>query len=78
MIVIGESTDKIIESLGCYAKWIRATTMDDAVNKAYSLAVLAETVLLSTACASFDMFHDYADRGKKFKEAVKRVVIANA
>ena len=73
LIIIGESADKIENSLGHLTKSVRATTMDDAVNKAYNLARSGETVLLSTACASFDMFHDYADRGNKFKEAVKRL-----
>ena len=71
LIIIGESAEKIEKSLGCFTKWVKATTMDDAVNKAYNLAKSGETVLLSTACASFDMFSDYADRGKKFKEAVR-------
>jgi UDP-N-acetylmuramoylalanine--D-glutamate ligase len=78
LIIIGESSEKIEKSLGCFTKWVKATTMDDAVNKAYNLAKSGETVLLSTACASFDMFNDYADRGKKFKEAVKRVVRQDA
>lgn len=78
LIIIGESADKIENSLGHLTKSIRATTIDDAVNKAYSLANSGDTVLLSTACASFDMFNDYADRGNKFKEAVKKLVIASA
>ncbi|MGB9596978.1 MAG: UDP-N-acetylmuramoyl-L-alanine--D-glutamate ligase, partial [Candidatus Poribacteria bacterium] len=77
LIIIGESADKIENSLGHFTKSIRATTIDDAVNKAYNFAKSGETVLLSTACASFDMFRDYADRGNKFKEAVKRLVIAS-
>jgi UDP-N-acetylmuramoylalanine--D-glutamate ligase len=52
--------------------------MDDAVSMAYRLAEPGDSVLLSTACASFDMFRDYAERGRIFKEAVKRIVETNA
>jgi UDP-N-acetylmuramoylalanine--D-glutamate ligase len=47
-----------------------AASMDDAVRKASALARPGGVVLLSPACASFDMFRDYADRGRAFKEAV--------
>lgn len=46
---------------------------DDAVRVAYRLADKGETVLLSPACASFDLFEDYEDRGRKFKDAVRRL-----
>jgi UDP-N-acetylmuramoylalanine--D-glutamate ligase len=44
---------------------------DEAVKAAFSLAAKGNTVLLSPACASFDLFKNYEERGKKFKEAVK-------
>ncbi len=45
----------------------------DAVNAAYSLADKGDTVLLSPACASFDLFKNYEDRGRQFKEAVRSI-----
>ena len=48
-------------------------TADEAVKIAYRLADKGETVLLSPACASFDLFENYEDRGRKFKDAVRRL-----
>jgi len=45
--------------------------MKDAVNSAYYLAREGESVLLSPACASFDLFENYEDRGNQFKNAVR-------
>ncbi len=47
-----------------------AYSMQEAVNHAYNLAEKGETVLLSPCCASFDLFKNYEDRGKQFKECV--------
>jgi UDP-N-acetylmuramoylalanine--D-glutamate ligase len=78
LVIIGESAEKIQNSLGSFTNPHRAGTMDDAVSMAYRLAEPGDSVLLSTACASFDMFRDYAERGRIFKEAVKRIVETNA
>ncbi len=48
-------------------------SMEDAVNKAYELALPGDTVLLSPCCASFDLFQSYEDRGKQFKTCVKNL-----
>ena len=48
----------------------RATTLEDAVNQCRSLSSDGWNVLLSPACASFDMFPDYEARGRIFKEIV--------
>jgi UDP-N-acetylmuramoylalanine--D-glutamate ligase len=54
-----------------------AESIDEAVRTAFELARPSGVVLLAPACASFDMFRDYAERGQKFKEAVRRVVGLN-
>jgi UDP-N-acetylmuramoylalanine--D-glutamate ligase len=43
------------------------------VRLAWNIAEGGEVILLSPACSSFDMFHDYEDRGRTFKEIVRRV-----
>ncbi len=62
---IHEAFNDIIEDI------VDADTAQDAVNKAYSLSRTGDTVLLSPACASFDLFENYEDRGQQFKKAVK-------
>jgi UDP-N-acetylmuramoylalanine--D-glutamate ligase len=47
--------------------------MEDAVSKAYELTEENDAVLLSPACASFDLFENYEDRGRQFKNAVQRL-----
>jgi UDP-N-acetylmuramoylalanine--D-glutamate ligase len=48
-------------------------SMDEAVRSAYFLAANGDVVLLSPACASFDLFQNYEDRGRKFKQAVRNL-----
>lgn len=52
---------------------VDALSMEEAVKAAYLLANNGDTVLLSPACASFDLFENYEDRGRKFKEAVRNL-----
>ena len=51
----------------------KSETLEDAVDVAFNLARPGENVLLSPACSSFDMFKDFEDRGKKFKEIVYKL-----
>ena len=70
MVAIGEARDRIREVLGRTIQVKEAQTMRDAVHSAFALARSRGTVLLAPACASLDMFEDYADRGRVFKEEV--------
>jgi UDP-N-acetylmuramoylalanine--D-glutamate ligase len=72
VVVIGETAKQISETLeeAGYTDVTRAYSLPDAVEKARALAVSGGNVLLSPACASFDMFRDYEHRGRMFKEIV--------
>ena len=50
-----------------------ARSMEEAVGQAYEVAQKGDTVLLSPSCASFDLFQNYEDRGKQFKECVRKL-----
>lgn len=71
VIAIGESRPQIHAALDAVLPVEDATSMDDAVRKAAERARTGGVVLLAPACASFDMFRDYADRGRQFKAAVQ-------
>ncbi len=73
MVLIGEAADKIDMQLSDTTKTHRASSMKDAVEKTASLAQGGDTVLLSPGCASFDMFRDYEERGRIFKDEVNRL-----
>jgi UDP-N-acetylmuramoylalanine--D-glutamate ligase len=74
IIAIGESKDRIEQQLGDVApNFVKAESMMKAVRAAQKVAKRGEIVLLSPACASFDMFDDYEHRGKVFKEEVYKL-----
>ena len=73
MIAIGESSDLMIESFKDIVPTATAGSLEEAVELGYKQAEVGETVLLSPACASFDMFTDFEHRGRVFKDAVKRL-----
>lgn len=73
LILIGKAADKIAEAVGTATETVFAKTLQDAVKLASQRTRRGDVVLLSPACASFDMFKDFEDRGRQFKEAVKNL-----
>lgn len=73
VVVIGEAAERIAGAVGSRLPVVRAGSMDQAVERAHELARPGDAVLLSPACASFDMFKSYADRGDQFAASVRRI-----
>lgn len=72
IVCLGKDNHKIHDAFGDVIEDIISTeSAQDAVNMAYQLSQKGDTVLLSPACASFDLFDNYEDRGHQFKKAVK-------
>ena len=76
VVVIGEVAPEIVRTLGNHVAVHRAASLEAAVDQASALAVPGQTVLLSPACASFDMFRDYVERGERFQSAVMALGVA--
>ncbi len=76
VILIGEAAPLMAKALEHSAEVELASDLDVAVERAYRLARPGDAVLLAPACASFDMFQSYADRGERFVHAVKRLARA--
>ncbi len=70
LVLIGEAAEKIRAALGDLTDTVLASDLRDAVERARELAKRGDVVLLSPACASFDMFRDFEDRGQQFKKIV--------
>ncbi len=74
LICLGKDNSKLLDAFdGIIPVIIEATNMHDAVRKAYYQGIDGDTVLLSPACASFDLFENYEDRGRQFKESVREL-----
>ena len=71
VVAIGDAAPRVHEALDDAVAVRDAHSMPDAVREAYTLAAGAGVVVLAPACASFDWFRDYAERGRVFKEAVR-------
>ncbi len=74
LVCLGTDNRKLMASFeGIVPVITEANSMKEAVTKAYELAEDGDTVLLSPACASFDLFDNYEDRGKQFKKYVREL-----
>ncbi|MEE9362949.1 MAG: UDP-N-acetylmuramoyl-L-alanine--D-glutamate ligase [Cellulophaga sp.] len=74
VICLGEDNSKIVEAFGNVVDILVETySMEEAVKVAYKIAERGNTVLLSPACASFDLFENYEDRGNQFKDRIQKL-----
>jgi UDP-N-acetylmuramoylalanine--D-glutamate ligase len=74
IICLGVDNEKLMDTFGKMVDTIVETQyMSEAVKIAYKIAETGDSVLLSPACASFDLFESYEDRGRQFKDAVRNL-----
>lgn len=78
IVVIGEDGDNIASQLDGTTKIVRGSSINDAVERGLSLSEPGDAVLLAPACASFDMFNSFEERGRVFKEAVASIARGRA
>lgn len=71
LVLIGRDADRMEQAIGDELRVIKAGSLAEAVATAAELARAGDRVLLSPACASFDMFRDYQDRGEQFRQRVE-------
>lgn len=74
LILIGKAKEKIRNALNGSCKITDAISMEDAVRLAREIGQKGDTILLSPACSSYDMFTDFEERGRMFKKAVNKLV----
>ena len=74
VVAIGEARPMVTAALKNVVPVVEADSLAEAVRRAWDLAVPDGVVLLAPACSSFDMFADYAERGRKFKEEVRKLI----
>lgn len=73
VVLLGEAGPKIRKALDGVTGFKNADSMDEAVQCAYTSAVRGDCIMLSPMCASFDMFHNFEERGEEFKKSVRRI-----
>ena len=74
IVCMGKDNKKIVEAFkDKVITIVETSSMEEAVRSSYYLAKKGDTVLLSPACASFDLFRNYEDRGRQFKQAVRNL-----
>jgi UDP-N-acetylmuramoylalanine--D-glutamate ligase len=71
VVLMGRDSNLIAAALGDAVPQVRAASLDDAIAQCKALAQPGDAVLLSPACASFDMFKNYEERGQLFARAVE-------
>ena len=78
VMAIGEARDRVAQALAPTLPVVPCDSLRAAVEGALARAQEGDTVLLAPACASFDMFRDYAERGRAFKDEVRRLAEAES
>jgi UDP-N-acetylmuramoylalanine--D-glutamate ligase len=74
IVCLGIDNTKLHKAFGNVVEvLVNTSSAEEAVKAAFHLSSKGDVVLLSPACASFDLFSNYEDRGKQFKEAVKEL-----
>ena len=73
VVAIGEAAERVERAMAPTVRVTRAASMSDAVRAGFARASPGATVVLAPACSSFDMFRDYAERGRRFKEEVQKL-----
>jgi len=76
VLVIGEAREALVQALADLAPVVWCDSLREAVERAFAAAEAGDCVVLAPACASFDMFRDYADRGRAFKAEVQALAQA--
>ena len=71
LVFMGKDNSKLEKFFAGVKPFVSVSSMDDAIQECYKVAESGDTVLLSPCCASFDLFKNYEDRGRLFKQAVR-------
>lgn len=71
VVLLGRDAERLAEALGDAVPLIRVKTLEEAVQQCTALAEVGDSVLLSPACASLDMFKNFEERGRLFAQAVE-------
>ena len=73
IVCLGADNRKLVEAFGGIVPIVETNSAEDAVRQSYRIGKKGDTVILSPACASFDLFDSYEDRGRQFKQAVREL-----